>query len=104
MIDLKPNAEGVILPVRAQAAARHNELRGSQDGALKVSVTQPPEKGKANHAIAELLCEQLGLRRGQVELVSGAVSPRKSFLVRGVSPEQLHDRIQNALRGGRRGA
>mgnify|MGYP000280094562 CR=1 FL=1 len=98
MIDLKPHPEGALLPVRAQAGARRNELRGSQGGALKVSVTQAPEKGKANHAIVELLCQRLALRRGQVELLAGATAPRKTFLVRGLSAEQLRDRIEAALR------
>ncbi len=51
MIDLQPHAEGVILPVRAQPGSRRNELRGEQDGMLKVCVTQSPEKGKANKAL-----------------------------------------------------
>ena len=55
MIDLKPHAEGVILPVRAQPGSRRNEIRGEQNGFLKVCVTQSPEKGKANKAIAALL-------------------------------------------------
>lgn len=104
MIELKPHPEGVILPVRAQAGARRDELRGPQAGALKVSVTQAPEKGKANHAIVELLRERLGLRRGQVELLSGAASPKKTFLVRQLTPGQLRDRIEAALQQAHRGA
>ncbi len=34
--------------------ARRNEFLGEQDGALRVSVTQSPERGKANKAIVEL--------------------------------------------------
>ncbi|MCX5643831.1 MAG: DUF167 domain-containing protein [Phycisphaerae bacterium] len=48
MLSIEPHPEGAILPVRAQPGARRNEIRGEQDGALKVCVTQSPEKGKAN--------------------------------------------------------
>ncbi len=61
MIALEPHAEGVILPVRAQPGARRNEVRGEQDGLLKVCVTQSPEKGKANKALVELLSKSLSL-------------------------------------------
>ena len=89
MIELLPHPEGAILPVRAHAGARRNERRGEQDGQLRVSVTQAPEKGKANRAIIELLCQQFGLRRSQVELVAGETSSQKRFLVRGVAAAEL---------------
>jgi len=93
---LETHAEGTILSVRAQPSARRNELRGVQDGLLKVCVTQSPEKGKANKAIAELLCRELSLKKSQIELVAGETSRQKRFLVRGVSPEELARRIEGA--------
>lgn len=97
MIAIEPHAEGVVLPVRASAGARSNGLRGVQDGALKVSVTQVAEKGKANKAIHGVLCKSLGLKRSQIELIAGETSPQKRFLVRGVTAEELRRAIQAAL-------
>ena len=99
MIDLQPHAEGVILPVRAQPGARRNELRGQQDGMLKVCVTQSPEKGKANKANGALLSKSLGLRKSQIELLAGETSPQKRFLIRGVTAEELSRRIAVAVGG-----
>ena len=93
MLALEPHADGTILPVRAQPGGRRNEIRGVQDGALKVSVTQAPDKGKANRALAELLAKKLGLKKSQVELVSGETSRKKRFLVRGLGVEELAARI-----------
>ena len=76
-----PHAEG-RLSVRAQPGSRRNEIRGQQDGALKVCVTQSPEKGKANKAIVELLSKSLLLRRSQIELISGETASQKRFLIR----------------------
>jgi uncharacterized protein len=89
MISVTPHAEGCVLAVRAQPGARKNAIVGEHGGALKVSVTAPPEDGRANEAITGLLREWLGLKRSQVELIGGATSRNKQFLIRGVNMEQL---------------
>ncbi|MFW6124767.1 MAG: DUF167 domain-containing protein [Pirellulales bacterium] len=93
MIGLRPHQLGTLLPVRAQPGARRNELRGEQDGRLKVCVTQPPEKGKANEAMVALLAERLGLRKGQLALVAGETSSRKEILIRGLAPAEVRRRL-----------
>ena len=97
MIDLRPHPEGAILPVRARPGARRNELRGEQDGHLKVCVTQSPEKGKANQALIDLLSRKLSLRRSQLRLMSGETKPKKQFLVSDLTVEELAERIEFAL-------
>jgi uncharacterized protein len=96
-IDLRRHAAGTILPVKAQAGARRTALLGIHNGMVKVSVMAAPEKGKANARIVELLCQTLSLTRSQVELLCGATSPSKQFLIRGVSLEELARRIAAAL-------
>lgn len=93
MTALQPHPQGVIVLVRAQAAARQNAIRGEQNGAIKVSVTQAPEQGKANKAIIQVLADRLSLRRSQIQLVSGETSSQKQFLVRGASLQDLSGRI-----------
>jgi hypothetical protein len=97
MLDLQPRGDGTVLPVRAQPGARGNAIRGVQQGALRVSVTQSPEKGKANKAMISLLAELLSLRKSQIELLSGATSPQKRFLIRGLTPAELARRIEAVL-------
>lgn len=92
-VDLVAHAEGTILPVRAHAAARRNEIGGIRAGSLQVAVTQAPEKGKANKAIIALLARSLNLRKSQIELVAGETSPQKRFLVRGISSAELQSRL-----------
>jgi uncharacterized protein (TIGR00251 family) len=89
MIAILDHAEGCVLPVRAQPGARKAGVLGEQAGALKVAVTAPPEDGRANKALLEVLREALGLKRSQVELLSGATSRDKRFLIRGVSGPEL---------------
>ena len=97
---LESHTDGTILSVRAQPGARRNELRGYQDGALKVCVTQVAEKGKANKALIALLGKELSLRKSQIELISGETSAQKRFLIRGIAPAELAARIDGAV-GGR---
>jgi uncharacterized protein (TIGR00251 family) len=91
MIAITEHAEGCILPVRAQPGARKARVLGEQAGALKIAVTAPPEDGRANKALTEALRELLGLKRSQVELLSGATSRDKRFLVRGVNKTELEE-------------
>lgn len=97
MIELRAHPDGVVLPVRAQPGAGANGIRGQHDGALKVAVTQVAEKGKANQAIVEALAEGLGLKRSQIELLSGETQRQKTFLVRDISQDELAERIAAAL-------
>jgi uncharacterized protein (TIGR00251 family) len=93
MIQVAEHVEGCVLSVRAQPGARRNAVVGEQAGALKVAVTAPPDKGRANGALVEVLAEALGLKRSQIELVSGMTSKQKKFLLRGLSVETLRAQL-----------
>jgi uncharacterized protein (TIGR00251 family) len=92
-ITITRHPEGSILAVRAQPGAKRNAVLGEQAGALKVSVTAPPEDGRANAALVELLRDWLGVKRSQIELASGHTNRNKTFLIRGVTPEELQARV-----------
>jgi uncharacterized protein (TIGR00251 family) len=93
MVDLQETADGVIVPVRAQPGARKNAVTGIHAGQLKVSVTQAPEKGKANLALIEVLSEALEVPRSKILLVSGATSGQKKFCVVGGDLASIRERI-----------
>lgn len=93
MIELEAHQLGTILPVQAQPGSRQNGLRGEHNGSLRVSVTQAPEKGKANKALVAVLAKSLGVKKSQVELLSGETSQKKRFLIREITPEELRKRL-----------
>ncbi|HYT89912.1 MAG TPA: DUF167 domain-containing protein [Gemmataceae bacterium] len=99
MIAVTEHAEGCILPVRAQPGARKTGVLGEQAGALKVAVTAPPEDGRANQALVETLRAALSLKRSQVELLSGAKGRQKTFLIRGLKPAEVRERLAMLLGG-----
>jgi uncharacterized protein len=97
MIALEEHRDGVILPARAHAGARRNAITGEHAGSLQVSVTQAPEKGKANKAIIAVVAEAISLRKSQIELIAGETSPQKRLLVRGIDKSELAQRLERAI-------
>lgn len=97
MITVQEHPQGATLAIRAQPGARKNAILGEQAGALKVAVTAPPEDGKANAAILDLLRGALQLKRSQLELVSGATHRQKVILIRDRTPEQLQQQLAALL-------
>ena len=96
-VTLETRPEGVLIPVKAQPGAGRNEIRGTQDGALKVCVTQVPAKGKANKAIVDFLAKALKLRKSQLSLYSGELSSQKKFLATEIDESELRKKIADAL-------
>jgi uncharacterized protein (TIGR00251 family) len=97
LIAIASHPDGVVLPVLAQPGSKRNAVLGERAGALRVAVTAPPEKGKANAAVQAVLAEALGLKPAQLALLSGATSRPKRFLIAGISPEELGRRLTALL-------
>jgi uncharacterized protein (TIGR00251 family) len=96
-LQLATHPQGTLLAVRARAGGRVNGVVGVRQGALMVSVTQAPEKGKANQAIVTVLAKVFGCGKMQIELVRGQTSPDKQFLLVGMDHQQVLERIENVL-------
>ena len=82
------------IELRVQPGARERGLAGWRpDGALKVKVTEPPQDGRANQAVIELLAERLGVRKSAVTVVRGASSRTKTIEVTGLTLDELRKRL-----------
>jgi len=89
LIKLVDSAEGVILPVWAQPRAKKERIVGEFNGCLKVAVTAPPEGGRANEAIAEVIANALGVRRSAVRVAGGLTSRQKQVLITGLTSDAV---------------
>jgi uncharacterized protein (TIGR00251 family) len=96
-VAVSSHSEGCLLSVRAQPGARKNAVIGEHGGALKIAVMAPPEDGRANEALVDLIREWLGLKRSQVELAAGKTSRNKQFLIRGLTPDELAKQVEKNL-------
>jgi uncharacterized protein len=63
---------------------------------LKVKVRAPPEKGRANVAVVELLAARLHLPVSAITVVAGHLSPLKTVEIMGLSLEELKVRLAAA--------
>jgi hypothetical protein len=90
----------LVLAVQAQPGAGRSVIVGRHGDAVKVKVAAPPEHGKANDAIAEMLAQHLGLKAAQVELVAGASSRTKRFRISGVEEEEVAAALGRLLAPG----
>ena len=82
---LREHSDGVLLSVRVQPGSRKAGILGVHGTQLKVAVHAPPEKGKANEALLEVLAEVLGLRKKQIVLQQGATNQNKVVLLMGIN-------------------
>jgi len=63
-----------------------------------VRVAEPPEDGRANEAVLDLLARTLGLPRSRLALVSGRSSREKIVVLDGVEQEQTERLLDSAGR------
>ncbi|MBK9576259.1 MAG: DUF167 domain-containing protein [Fibrobacteres bacterium] len=72
---------GWEIRVKVVPGSSRSRIAGVLGDRLKIQVAAPPEDGKANKAVAEVLAQWLGLAKSEVELVSGASQPAKVFRI-----------------------
>jgi len=71
-----------IITVKVIVNSRRPGVEIDDSGRLKVRVSQPPEDGKANAAVLELLARHFKVRRSSLEIIKGATSRHKDILLR----------------------
>ncbi len=77
--------------------ASRTKVLGERDGALRLAVVAPPEKGKANKVALRFLAKALNLSRARLELVGGETSRNKVVLCRQLRPEELRARLAGLM-------
>ena len=87
-IPLRPHARGITIAIKLTPKAKREEISGLMPGEngttlLKVSVTAPPEDGKANKALIALLSKEWGLPKSALSLLTGETSRQKVILIEG---------------------
>lgn len=81
------------LTVKVQPGARKNEVVGFQGEVLRLRVTAPPDRGRANEAVIELLAEALGVPQSRVTLLRGGASREKIIEVEGLDAAGVRRRL-----------
>jgi uncharacterized protein (TIGR00251 family) len=92
----------MVLRVSVHPGAGRTQVKGTHGDALKVSVAAPPDKGRANDAVAELLAESFGLAKSAVSIVSGETNRQKKFLLAGMEEEDARLKLERVLEDAER--
>ncbi|MFO0975602.1 MAG: DUF167 domain-containing protein [Planctomycetaceae bacterium] len=79
------SSSGVILRVYVQPKARRAQIIGLHADRLKLAVTEPPDKGKANAAVIDLIAETFKVAPSRVSLVRGDTSRQKDIAIQGLA-------------------
>ena len=95
VISLKESKKGLTFDIQVIPHASRAEIAGVQEGAFKVKVTAPPVEGAANEACIKLLAKELGLKKSQMEISSGAKSRKKTVMIKDISKKELETKINN---------
>lgn len=95
-LDLRETGDGILIPVQVVPRASRTGIDGEVDGALRVRLAAPPVEGAANRELLEFLSKRLRLPKRDLTLVSGERSKRKAVRVRGLSRQELLDRLQES--------
>jgi uncharacterized protein (TIGR00251 family) len=85
---------GVEFEVLVSPGSARACVRGVHGSALKVAVHAPPEKGKANAEVEELLAEYFSLPPRQVRVVRGLTSRKKRVQAMGITTAELRRKLE----------
>ena len=84
---LTEQKDSLLLKVLIQPRASKDEVKGIQDGRLKVRLKAPPVDGEANKALIAYIAKLLGVKKLDIEIKDGLTSRRKTILIEGLSKE-----------------
>ena len=82
--------------LRVSPGARQSELIGRHGEGWKVRVAAPPEGGRANDAVLELLARELSLPRRSLSIVSGQTAREKVVEMEGIDRVETERRLEAA--------
>jgi uncharacterized protein len=98
----RSEATRLRLRIKVVPKAATDEVIGWAGEVLRVRVTAPPERGKANAAVLDMMSVALDLPRARLRLVAGTSSARKVIEVDGLTEMELRTRIEQVCRARKR--
>lgn len=85
------------ISVTVSPGARRTELVGRHGDGWRARVAAPPERGRANQALIDLLAAALEVPRSSVNIVGGGTARAKVVEVEGLEPAEVERRLLHSL-------
>jgi uncharacterized protein (TIGR00251 family) len=86
---VQQTSDGVILKLYVQPKARKAQIVAMHGDRLKIAVTEPPDKGKANEAVTQLIASVVRTAASNVRLIRGQTSRQKDLVISGLEYETV---------------
>ncbi len=83
----------VKISLRVYPNASRNEIVGFTDGVLRVKVSAPPSKGKANRELITFLSRLLRVGKDSINVIKGHTTRNKVVAIDGLSREEVMKRL-----------
>ena len=84
---------GVVFTAKVVPAGSKTALAGILGDMLKIKVSSPPEKGKANQCMINFLATKLDVKKHNISIISGQSNPVKQVQILSISPETLLEKL-----------
>ena len=84
----------ITIEVQVQPKSSRDEITAYQSGRIKIRVTAPPEDGKANERVREIIAEEFGVSKSMVQIVKGQKSRLKIIKISGTSEGEYNSFVK----------
>jgi uncharacterized protein (TIGR00251 family) len=82
------------LAIKVVPGSSRNTVAGWLGDALRLRVTAPPDKGKANAAVVKLIAETLDIPAASIAITKGSTRARKTVEISGYSDTDIRRRLE----------
>jgi uncharacterized protein (TIGR00251 family) len=93
-IAVRDSDDGALVPVKVVPSASRDRIAGVLGDMLKITTSAPPEKGRANAAVAKIIAASLGIDRRGVRITGGKTGARKQFRIASLTADEVVRRLQ----------
>jgi hypothetical protein len=91
--DSTPSGPAAKIALKVVPGSRASQIVGRLGDRLKVKVAAPPEDGKANRAVCDLLAEALAVGPRAISVVAGHSRPEKLVRIEGLCSNEVSARL-----------
>ncbi len=88
-LSIRETDGGVVFTVKVVPHSSRTAIAGLLDGMLKIKVSAPAEKAKANKCLIDFLAKKLGVRKNTISIISGQTSRIKQIKILNTSANTL---------------
>lgn len=85
------NSAGTVISVRVVPRSSLEEIARDAEGVWKVKLTAPALEGRANEALICMLSKRLGIRKSEVQIISGEKARLKRVKIEGLDGGRIED-------------